>query len=83
MLRKKYHVKKGDKVEVMTGDFKGKSGTVSVIVKKNDRAVLTGISSGKMKTVKKTQANPHGGLIERAVSIHVSNIKKIEGTKNA
>jgi large subunit ribosomal protein L24 len=78
MMKKKYHVKVGDNVIVTTGDHKGKSGKVSAILKKKDRVVLEGISSGKMRTVKKTQINPHGGLVERAVSTHVSNVKKKE-----
>jgi large subunit ribosomal protein L24 len=79
MMKKNYHIKKGDKVEVITGSYKGKTATVSVIIKKKDRVVLSEISSGVMKTVRKTQENPHGGLVERAVTVHVSNVKKIEG----
>ena len=38
---KKYHVKKGDKVLVNTGKFKGEEATVEVVLTKNDRVVLT------------------------------------------
>ena len=36
-----------------------------------------------MKTVKKSQANPNGGLVERSVSVHISNVKKKEEVKDA
>lgn len=79
----KYHVKKGDAVTVITGVHKGKDATIAAILKAKDRIVLDGISSGKMKTVKKSQANPNGGLVERSVSLHISNVKKKEEVKNA
>ena len=79
----KYHVKKGDAVTVITGVHKGKDATILAILKAKDRVVLDGISSGKMKTVRKSQQNPNGGLVERSVSTHVSNVKKKEEVKNA
>ena len=73
----KYHVKKGDSVLVITGVHKGKEAKIAAILPKKERVVLEGISSGKMKTVKRTQEN-QGGLVERAVSTHISNVKKID-----
>ena len=83
-MTKKYHVKKGDTVTVITGVHKGKDATVAAVLTQKERVVLEGISSGKMKTVRKSQQNPRGGLVERAVSTHVSNVKKKkEEVKNA
>ena len=79
----KYHVKKGDSVTVITGVHKGKDASIIAVLPKKDRVVLEGISSGKMKTVRKSQQNPNGGLVERAVSTHISNVKKKEEVKNA
>ena len=73
----KYHVKKGDTVLVITGVHKGKEAKVAAILPKKERVVLDGISTGKMKTVKRTQEN-QGGLVERAVSTHISNVKKLD-----
>ena len=78
----KYHVKKGDKVVVNSGNFRGAEATVSAILPKKDRVVLAlaaGTEShlGK-RTVKKSKANPNGGLIERSVSVHVSNVNLTE-----
>ena len=73
----KYHVKKGDKVVVNAGNFKGESATIKAIIAKNDRVVLE-LASGESKlgkrTVKKSKENPNGGMIERSVSVHVSNV---------
>ena len=81
---KRYHVKKGDIVEVISGEWKNESGKVIAVLKKKDRVVLEmqGIPQDKLserlgkRTLKKSQANPKGGLVERAVSVHVSNVRK-------
>ena len=78
-----YHVKKGDMVEVLSGEWKKETGKITAVLKKKDRVVLeiTSLSADKlenrigMKTVKKTQANPRGGMVRRSVSVHVSNVR--------
>lgn len=72
----KYHVKKGDTVIVITGVHKGKEAKIAAVLPKKDRVVLEGLSTGKMKTIRPSQQNPNGGLVERAVSTHISNVKK-------
>lgn len=79
---KKYHVKKGDSVEVISGKWKGESAKISAILTKKDRVVLemSNLSSEKQRqigkrTVRKTADNQQGGMIERSVSVHVSNVK--------
>lgn len=83
-MLKKYHVKKGDKVLVNTGKFKGEEATIAAVLTKNDRVVLnfTNLSEAKagsvgMRTVKKSQANPNGGRVPRSVSVHVSNVNLV------
>jgi len=81
---KTYHVKKGDEVQVISGSWKKESGKIIAIVKKTDRVVLEmkDVSDAKKealigkRTVKKSAANPKGGRTDRAVSVHVSNVKK-------
>ena len=80
MSKTKFHVRKGDAVRVITGEYKGKEGTVSAVLPLKQRVVLSGISSGRKRAVKPTQTKP-GGLVDRAVSTHVSNVKKIEKKK--
>ena len=77
---KKYHVKKDDKVVVNSGNFRGEKATVVAVLTKNDRVVLKldkGEANLGKRTVKKSKANPNGGMIERAVSVHVSNVNKV------
>ena len=75
-----YHVKKGDKVQVISGEWKGQEAEVSVILPKKSRVVLNMDNSSLEignKTVKRSQENPNGGLVPRSFSVHVSNVKKI------
>ena len=76
---KKYHVKKNDQVVVNSGNYRGEKATVVAFLTKHDRVVLK-LDKGEAKlgkrTIKKSKANPNGGLVERAVSVHVSNVKK-------
>ncbi|MDD2403446.1 MAG: hypothetical protein PHV75_04170 [Victivallaceae bacterium] len=83
-MKKKYHVKKGDKVVVNSGDWKNEEATVVVILPKKDRVVLefSNLTPEKRsnigrKTVKKSKINPQGGMIDRSVSVHVSNVTPI------
>ncbi|WP_294505838.1 KOW motif-containing protein [uncultured Victivallis sp.] len=82
---KKYHVKKGDKVVVNSGNFKGEEATISAILTKKDRVVLSFTSSKDRKigkrTLKKSKLNPNGGMIERSVSVHVSNVNPVAADK--
>lgn len=83
---KKYHVKKGDKVVVNSGNFKGEEATIAAILTAKDRVVLSFTSNkdraiGK-KTIKKSKLNPNGGLVERSVSVHVSNVNPVASEKS-
>lgn len=75
-----YHVKKGDRVQVISGVWKGEEAEVAAILPKKDRVALT-MSKTTLeignKTVKRSQENPNGGLVPRSFSVHVSNVKKI------
>ena len=66
-------------VVVNSGNYRGEKATVVAVLSKNDRVVLKldkGDANLGKRTVKKSKANPNGGLVERAVSVHVSNVKK-------
>jgi large subunit ribosomal protein L24 len=82
-MQTKYHVKKGDKVQVISGVWKGAEAEVVTILKKKDRVVLnmtTEINPENQpgnRTVKRSQQNTEGGLVARSYSVHVSNVKKI------
>ncbi|GJD93717.1 MULTISPECIES: 50S ribosomal protein L24 [Methylobacterium] len=65
-------VKKGDKVVVLTGRDKGRSGEVIQVLPKEDRALVRGINLVK-KHQKQTQ-NQEGGIVSKEAAIHLSNI---------
>ncbi len=72
----KYKVKKGTEVVVITGEHKGKKGKVLEVLRDSQRVVIEGINLRK-KFLKKSQENPNGGIIEKEMPIHYSNIKVI------
>jgi len=69
-------IKKGDKVKVLSGKDKGKTGTVVRALPKDDKVVVEGIALAKRHT--KKIGNQSGRIIERAMPIHVSNVAKVE-----
>lgn len=73
-------IKKGDKVIVITGDDKGTVGEVLKAFPKEDKVIVEGVKLVK-KTLKPTQMNPEGGMVERESKIHVSNVKLHEEKK--
>ena len=66
-------IKKGDKVKVITGAYKGTIGEVKAVFPKEDRVIVEGVNMVK-KHLKPTQANPEGGIVEKEAKIHVSNV---------
>jgi large subunit ribosomal protein L24 len=71
------HVKKGDKVKVITGKDKGKTGVILAAFPKQDRVIVEGVNIVK-KHAKPSQDNPQGGIISREAAIHVSNVMVID-----
>ena len=69
----KIRIKKDDKVKVLTGKDKGKIGKVLQVVKKTNRVVVENINVVKVHQ-RPSQANPQGGIVEKAMPIHVSNL---------
>ncbi len=65
-------IKKGDKVVVVTGRDKGRSGEVLQVMPKEERAVVRGINLVK-KHQKQTQSQ-EAGIVSKEASIHLSNL---------
>ena len=80
MNRVKHHVKKGDHVEVISGNFRGSSGRVLAVIPAKQRVLVEGIRIIK-KHLRKSQDNPSGKIAEREGPIHISNVKLIEREK--
>jgi large subunit ribosomal protein L24 len=77
MNRIKFHVKKGDQVEVVSGNFKGSSGKILEVLPRKQRVLVEGVRIIK-KHLKKSQDNPTGKIAEREGPIHISNVKLVE-----
>ena len=73
----KLHVKKGDMVQVMAGDNKGKQGKVLKVEVSKQRAVVEGVNLCK-KATKPNAQNPQGGIVEKEAPIHVSNLMVLD-----
>ena len=76
----KLKIKKGDKVMVITGKDKGKSGEVLSVIPKSNRVVLRGINVAKRHTAQSQTSQ--GGILDKELSIHVSNISHIDPKEN-
>lgn len=70
------HIKKGDVVEVISGNHSGKTGKVIEVSSAAGRVIVEGVRMIKKHT-KRSQANPDGGIIEREGAIHISNVKVV------
>ena len=66
-------IKTGDKVRVIAGKDKGKEGTIKKVLASQNRVIVEGVNVVK-KHLKPSQANPDGGIIEKEMPIHVSNV---------
>jgi large subunit ribosomal protein L24 len=77
MNRIKFHVKKGDNVEVISGNFKGSSGKILEVKPGKSQVLIEGVRIIK-KHLRKSQDNPQGKIAEREGPIHISNVKLLE-----
>jgi large subunit ribosomal protein L24 len=71
------HVKKGDKVQVITGKDKGKQGVILAAFPKENRVIVEGVNVVK-KHSKPSQLNPQGGIITKEAPVHVSNVLPLD-----
>ncbi len=70
------HVRKGDLVYVTSGNDRGMTGKVVQVIPEDDRVVVQGVNV-KKRHQKPTQLNPQGGIIEKELPIHISNVSPV------
>ncbi len=70
-------IKKGDKVKVITGKDKGKTGSVVKAFPKDEKVLIDGVNLRK-KHQRPRKQGEKGKVVEMAHPIHVSNVKKIQ-----
>ena len=66
-------IRKNDDVQVISGNYKGKTGRVLQIIKEKNRILVEGINLAK-KHMRPSQENQQGGIIEKELSINISNV---------
>lgn len=69
-------IKKGDKVEVLSGKDRGKQGTVLRALPAEGKVVVEGVAVAK-KAVKPNQQNQQGGIVPQEMPIDASNVNLV------
>lgn len=75
------HIKKGDIVQVMSGDDKGKRGRVLSVNAEKNKIVVEGINR-VYKHVRKSQKSPQGGRLSKEMPVSASNVLLIDPQTN-
>ena len=73
-MNRKFHIKKGDLVQVNAGEDKGKQGKVLEVFPDKERAIVEGINMISKHT-KPNAKYPQGGIIKQEAPIHPSTNK--------
>ena len=72
--------RKNDSVKVIAGSYKGQTGRVLKMISNKNRVLVEGINKVK-KHMKPSQDNPQGGIVEKDMSIHISNLMLLDKGK--
>jgi large subunit ribosomal protein L24 len=76
----KFKIKKGDKVVVLTGRDKGKSGEVLRVLRADERVIVQGVNIIKRHT--RPSPGEPGGILEKEAAIHISNVAHLDPKSN-
>jgi len=79
----KLHIKKGDKVLILSGDSKGLMGNVTRVFTETYRAIVEGEGIKKAKRHVRPTAESPGGIVERDMPIHISNLMLVDSQDRA
>ena len=77
MSRPKFHVHRGDTVQVISGNHRGATGKILEVKAAKQQVIIEGVRMIK-KHQRKSQDHPNGAIIEREGPIHISNVKVVE-----
>ena len=66
-------LKKGDKVQVITGKDLGKQGEVTRVLRERNKVIVDGVNVAK-RHQRSTKATMQGGIIDKDMPIHASNV---------
>jgi large subunit ribosomal protein L24 len=77
---KKFKIKKGDRVVVVTGRHRGRQGEVLRVLRSDDRVIVQGVNV--VKRHQRPSAQNPGGIIEKEASLHISNVAHVDPSNN-
>lgn len=77
MSKPSFHVRRGDTVQVISGNHKGSSGKILQVIPEKSQVIIEGVRMIK-KHMRKSQDQPNGAIISREGPIHISNVKVLE-----
>ena|SRR5579872_2536840 len=75
-MKPKFKIKKGDEVIVIAGREKGKKGKITQVITDTSRVVIEGVN--KMKRHNKPSRTGAGGIVEKEMSMHISNVMLLD-----
>ena len=79
-MAKKFKLKKGDEVIVLTGKDKGKTGKIIKMIPTKEKAIVSDIN--KYKKNQKPNNNEPGGIVEKDMPMHISNVAFFDTSSN-
>jgi large subunit ribosomal protein L24 len=75
---KKFRIKRGDRVVVLTGRDRGRQGEVLRVLRKDDRLIVQGVNM--VKRHQRPTAGHPGGIVDKEATIHISNVAHVDPT---
>ena len=79
-MNNKFKLKKGDEVIVLAGKDKGKTGKILKMLPKQTKAIVSEIN--RVKKNQKPDNNQPGGIIDKEMPIHISNLSIYDRDQN-
>jgi len=73
----KFHIRKGDQVIVITGEYKGQQGRVLEVIRDKNTAIVEGINLISKHTKPNAKA-PQGGILKKESPVHISNLNVVD-----
>jgi large subunit ribosomal protein L24 len=76
-MGRKFHIKKGDTVYVISGESRGQQGRVLDVVTKDEKAIVEGVNMVSRHT-KPNAKHTQGGIVKKEASIRISNLMLVD-----
>src|SRR5438034_5227047 len=74
-------MRKGDRVEVISGDHRGEMGKVLRLIPERNLVVVEGVNL-VYRHVRPSRRNPQGGRIRKEAPLHISNVLPVDPKTN-